>query len=233
MSFKEIERKIISLADPQIAKQSQKFFKTQKGEYAYGDIFLGIRVPVIRKLEKSYKNISLNNLNKLLESKYHEIRLFALIGLVNTFKKYSIKQQDIHNIYLKNTKYINNWDLVDISAPHIVGNFLLTKDKDILYKLASSEMLWERRIAIVSTFSFIRNNEFSDTIKISKILLKDQQDLIHKAVGWMLREVGNRDLNILINFLNKYYKIMPRTMLRYSIEKLEESKRQLYLKGEI
>jgi len=216
------------------AKLLQRFFKTGKGEYAEGDIFLGISVPQQRKLAKKYSNLDILTLQSLLDSKIHEERLIALLILVENYKKSHEEQKyQISSFYLKNTKNINNWDLVDLSAPNILGNYLLEKPKDILFKLAQSSLLWEKRISIISSFAFIKNNQFDTTLKIAKILLNDSHDLIHKAVGWMLREIGKRSLQEEENFLKTSYNEMPRTMLRYAIEKFPEEKRQAYLKGEI
>jgi len=218
------------LASKQQAKILQRFFKTGKGQYGEGDIFLGIKVPVQREVAKKYFNLTLSDLQKLLNSNIHEYRLIALFILIAQYNKVNeLKKKKIYQFYLKNTKKINNWDLVDLSAPNIVGNFLLDKNRSILYKLAKSKNLWEKRIAILATYT-IRNNDYSDTLKISKILLYDDHDLIHKAVGWMLREVGNRDMKAEEKFLQKYVKQMPRTMLRYAIEKFPEKKRLSYLK---
>lgn len=233
-----IEQSIQSLADSKKAKLLQGFFKTGKGEYGEGDIFLGLVVPQQRKIAKEFSNIPLKEIKSLLKSEFHEYRLIALFILVIQYKRADkdknekLKEQ-IYNFYLSNTNRINNWDLVDLSAPNIVGDFLKNRDKSILYKLVKSGNLWERRIAILATFSFIRDNQFSDSLKISEILLKDKHDLIHKAVGWMLREIGKKDVKVLETFLKRYYKTMPRTMLRYSIEKFPEEKRKAYLKGKI
>ena len=233
LQLSEIKSDIQKSANPAKAKILQGFFKTGIGEYGEGDIFLGITVPKSREIAVKHKNLSLNDIESLLKSKIHEERLIALLLLVHNYESNPEKREEIFNFYIKNTKYINNWDLVDLSSPGIVGNFLLKKDKSLLYKLAKSNNLWEKRIAIVSTYYFIKNNEFSDTLKISEILLKDAHDLIHKAVGWMLREAGKRDLKVLEVFLKEHYNQMPRTMLRYSIEKFPESKRKAYLKGKI
>lgn len=211
----------------------QRFFKTRKGEYGYGDIFLGIKVPVQRSIARKYLDLDLEDVQTLLKNKIHEYRLVALIIMVLKFNQSGLPQQEkIYKLYLKNYKNINNWDLVDLSAPNIVGQYLLNKPKKILYDFANSQNLWKKRIAIISTFTFIRQQKFSDTIKIAKILLKDKHDLIHKAVGWMLREAGKRNEKILIDFLDSYSKTMPRTMLRYAIEKLPENKRLYYLNKE-
>ncbi|MCK5853196.1 DNA alkylation repair protein [bacterium] len=234
MSCQEIKDYLHSLADAEIAEHSQRFFKTAKGEYGFGDKFLGIRVPILRQTVKKFKTTPLSEAAKLLKSEYHEIRLFALLLLVFRFSKSkSDEQEKIYHMYLKNTRYINNWDLVDSSAHYIIGAYLENKDKSVLYNLLKSNSLWERRIAIISTFYFIKKNQFSDALHISEKLLCDREDLIHKAVGWMLREIGNRDLDLEITFLKIHYKKMPRTMLRYAIEKFSKEERQKYLKGKI
>ena len=234
MNHKIIHNDLLQLANEQIAEHSQRFFKTGKGEYGEGDIFLGIRVPLLRKLVKKYRGISITEVRKLLHSKFHEERLLAVLMLVQLFKSgdKSVEKQ-VYDLYLENTEFINNWDLVDISASHIVGAHLHEKDKAPLYNLVQSKNLWERRISIISTFYFIRQNEFDDTLKIAKILLNDKEDLIHKAVGWMLREVGKREIELEEEFLQEHYKIMPRTMLRYAIEKFPETSRKMYLRGEV
>ncbi|MDD5332085.1 MAG: DNA alkylation repair protein [Candidatus Nanoarchaeia archaeon] len=227
--FNDLKKDLENLKDLDKAKLLSGFFKTGKGQYGEGDIFLGIKVPDQRKLAKKYSDLNLKDVQKLLESKIHEERLVALLILIIKYKK-SENKKEIFDFYLKNTKNINNWDLVDLSAPNIVGDYLTDKNRKILYDLAKSNHLWEKRIAIVSTASFIRKNDFKDTIKISEMLIDDKHDLIHKAVGWMLREVGKRNQDTLENFLKIQYKKMPRTMLRYSIEKFDEEKRQSYLK---
>ena len=222
------------LANKEIAEHSQRFFKTGKGQYGEGDIFLGIRVPVLRKIAKKFRRISLAEVSKLLESKFHEERLLSILMLVNLFKSGDEDDQElIYELYLDKTKFINNWDIVDISAGNIVGAFLFEKDKAPLYRLVFSENLWERRIAIVATFYFIRNDEFDDTLKIAEILFTDKEDLIHKAVGWMLREVGKRVIEIEEEFLEEHYLKMPRTTLRYAIERFPETRRKMYLKGQV
>jgi len=232
MSLSKLQKELKSLSDPKQAKILQSFFKTGKGDYGEGDIFLGIKVPIQRKIIKAYQDLNFLDLQKLLNSKIHEHRLCALFILIAQYKNASQeKKEKIYKFYLKNAKRINNWDLVDLSAPNIVGDFLLDKDRKVLYKLVKSKNLWERRISILSTYSFIRNNNFKDTLKLAEILLKDEHDLIHKAVGWMLREIGKRDQKVEEKFLKKYYKEMPRIMLRYAIEKFNESKRQSYLKS--
>jgi len=227
-----IERELQKLKDPVKAKLLQGFFKTGPGEYGEGDFFLGITVPEQRKIAKKYAGLKLEEVGKLLHSKIHEYRLTALIILTLQYPRVDEKgKKEIFDFYLRNTKWINNWDLVDVTTPRIVGEYLLDNDRTVLYTLAKSTDLWERRIAILATYTFIQQNDFQDTLKISKLLLKDKQDLIHKAVGWMLREVGKKDLKTLEKFLQQHYRKMPRTMLRYAIEKFPEKKRKDYLKN--
>ncbi|HBM45951.1 MAG: alkylation repair enzyme protein [Parcubacteria group bacterium GW2011_GWF2_38_76] len=228
----DAKRALKKIADPEKAKVLRGFFKTGKGEYGAGDKFLGVVVPKIRTITQEFKNLSPEEVSKLLQSKYHEERLTALLILVLKFKSADEKgKREIFNLYNRNIKQINNWDLVDLTAPNIIGEYLKKKDRLLLYKYAKSEDLWERRIAIISTFTFIKDGDCEDTLKISEKLLKDKSDLIHKACGWMLREVGKRcGENIEEEFLQKHHKTMPRTMLRYAIERLPEEKRQLYLK---
>ncbi len=234
MNAKSIRKRLLELADRKHAAVSQKFFKTGPGEYAEGDIFLGIKVPVLRALAKEYLDLSLTGLHSILKSKYHEERLLALLIMVGQFGKGdSEKKQHLYDLYLDNTRFINNWDLVDLSADKIVGPFLMNRSRSPLYVLTRSDMLWERRIAIMSTFHFIKNNDYSDTLKIAQFLLSDPEDLIHKAVGWMLREIGKRHLPTEERFLKKHYQKMPRTMLRYAIEKFPEPRRRQYLKGDV
>lgn len=231
-SLTALKKDFSKLANPSKAKLLQGFFKTRKGEYGEGDSFLGIVVPKQRKLVKKYaSSLSLEDIQELLSTNIHEYRLTALLILVKQYKnaKDSEEKKKIFDFYLKNTKNINNWDLVDLSSRDIVGNFLLDKNRGKLYELARSNRLWERRIAIISTSEFIRHRQFDDSIRLSEILLKDKHDLIHKAVGWMLREVGKKDIETLKQFLGNHYKVMPRTMLRYSIEKFPENERKFYL----
>lgn len=227
------QQQLKKLANPQKAIGVARFFKTGKGEYGEGDIFLGITVPETRIVAKQYKDLSLKEIEKLLQSKIHEERLLALVILVNQFKKVDeVKQKQIFDMYLANTKYINNWDLVDCSAEYIIGGYLMNKSKAILKKIAQSKSIWERRIAIMATFQFIKQKQHKDTFIIAKILLQDEHDLIHKAVGWMLREVGKRiSESIEETFLKQHHQKMPRTMLRYAIERFDESKRKRYLNG--
>ncbi len=229
--MKNIHEEFKKMSDQEHAIQLQKYFKTGKGEYGEGDQFLGLRVPTVRKIAKKFNTLSIDEAEKFLQSPYHEERLFALFILIDLFKKGNEEdKKKIHELYLKNTKFINNWDLVDASAGPIVGVYLFKRDKEPIYTLTQSENLWERRIAIMATSYFIIHNQFSDTLKIAEMLLNDKEDLIHKAVGWMLREIGKRNLEIEESFLKKYYQNMPRTMLRYAIEKFPEEKRKSYLK---
>ncbi len=231
--LQNLKKDLKKLSSPTRAISSLRFFKTGKGQYGEGDKFIGITVPDIRKVSKQYLDLSLEDVLSLLHSPIHEERLCALLILVSQYQKGdNKKQKQIFDLYLKNYKYINNWDLIDLTAPRIVGAYLFDKPKDILYKLAKSKNLWQRRVAILATFQFIYYGQSQDTLKISKILLHDEHDLIQKAVGWMLREVGKRvDEKILLDFLKDNYKIMPRTMLRYAIEILPNSKRLAYLQG--
>lgn len=233
MTVKNIQRKLQRLGSRKTANVLRSFFKTGPGEYGEGDVFIGVRVPELKKLVKEYPDITIKEVMQLLSSTIHEERFFALLMLVSKFSKgnETVKKR-IYELYLQHTKFINSWDLVDGSAHQIVGAFLMDKSKEPVYRLAKSNSLWERRIAILSTFHFIKHDNYSETLKISKILLTDDQDLIHKAVGWMLREIGKRHILTEEIFLKKYYKRMPRTMLRYAIEKFPESKRQKYLRGD-
>lgn len=220
------------MGDKEDARFLQRFFKTGVGQYGERDIFLGIRVPALRKLAKEYIALPPKEVLPLLRSSYHEERLFALILFVNAFAQGDETiQKKIYDLYMANTRHINNWDLVDISAPNIVGAFLLARSKKPLYQLAKSKSLWERRIAMLATFYFIKSNKFADSLKIAGILLRDKEDLIHKAVGWMLREVGKRDMECAEAFLQKHCRVMPRTMLRYAIERFSPAKRRMYMDG--
>ncbi|MFH1522064.1 MAG: DNA alkylation repair protein [archaeon] len=229
--MKKLRKELGEYSNPEKAKISQRFFKTGKGEYGEGDIFLGLTVPQQRTIAKSAsERILLDDVEMLLGSEIHDERMVGLLILVDKYKR--ADKKTVYDFYLANIKGVNNWDLVDLSAPKIVGNYLLgKKDREILYELARSENLWERRIAIVSTFAFIREGEFIDSLKISKILLGDKQDLIHKAVGWMLREVGKKDREILEKFLKENYSELPRTTLRYAIERFGDEERKEWLGG--
>lgn len=228
--LQELLKELKSLADPERATHSQRYFKTGKGEYGEGDVFLGLNMGQQRQISKKYKEIDLADVQKLLNSDIHEQRMIGVLILVDKFSK-SENGKEIFDFYVANAKRVNNWDLVDLSAPNIVGSYLLNKSKDILYKLAKSKNLWERRISIISTFAFIGRNELEDSLKLAEILLKDKHDLIHKAVGWVLREIGKRDEKVLEDFLKTHYEKIPRTTLRYAIERFEEGRRKNYLKG--
>lgn len=227
----KLKSELNKLANPTQKAILQSFFKTGSGQYAEGDIFLGIKVPQTRAIAKQYYDLAFKELQILLDNKIHEYRLSALIILSEQYKKGNEKEKkSVFDFYLANTKNINNWDLVDISAPKIIGEYLKDKDRKILYKLTRSKNIWERRIAIVATFTFIRNNDFFDTLLISELLLNDTHDLINKACGWMLREVGKKDQQALELFLKKFKNQMPRVMLRYAIEKFPDKIRKEYLK---
>lgn len=229
---RQLIKYIKSHANPEKAQILSKFFKTWKWQYGEWDKFLGIIVPIIRNIVKNFhKSIDLENTEKLLSNKYHEIRLCALLILVKKFEKTDENtRKQIFDIYIKNTKYINNWDLVDLTAPNIVWEYLIDKDRNLLYKMMKSKLLWDQRIAILATFTFIKKLDFEDSIKICEYFLNHKHDLIHKATWWMLREMWKRNIKPLIKFLDKHYKIMPRTMLRYAIEKLDEKDRKYYMK---
>ena len=229
----QILNELKNLGDPERATHSQRFFKTGAGEYGEGDVFLGIKVPVQRALAKRYRKATHSDSLALLHSQYHEARLTALFLMVDLYTRGNAQEKkQIYTDYLANVRYINNWDLVDSSAMQIVGHFLFDKDRNHLRTLARSEDLWERRVSIIASYHFIRQYEFQDTLDLSEIMLHDTEDLIHKAVGWMLREVGNRSRPTEERFLMDHYRVMPRTMLRYAVEKFPEALRQAYLKGE-
>lgn len=215
-----VKKDLQKFADKKKAKLLSRYFKT--------GTFIGLTVPQVRMVAKKYKDLPLPEVEKLLHSPIHEYRLTTLIILI--YKKLT---KEIVDLYLRNTKYINNWDLVDLSSHEILGTWLLDKPRTILYKLAKSKNMWERRIAVISTFAFLRKKDLSDSLKLAEILLHDTHDLMHKAVGWALREVGKRDEKALVGFLAKHYKTMPRTTLRYAIEKFDEKRRQQYLHGAI
>jgi 3-methyladenine DNA glycosylase AlkD len=228
----EISARLRQLGDPERARLLQRFFKTGPGQYAEGDRFLGLKVPQVRLLLREYRGLTPTDSLPLLMSPIHEERLFALLALVRCFEKGDVaRREQVYTFYLANTERINNWDLVDISAPRIVGGFLLERDRAPLDILAQSANLWERRIAILATFTFISHNQFEEALRIARQLLHDREDLIHKAAGWMLREVGKREMVVEEGFLKEHCRVMPRTMLRYAIEKFPEEKRQMYLKG--
>ncbi len=230
----EIKNELAKYASKEKAEFLPNFFKTGKGQYGEGDVFIGVSVPDTRAVAKEHSNAPLKIIDELLSSKIHEERLLALLILVQRYDQEDENgREGLYKYYLKKTKKVNNWDLVDLSAEKIIGRYLFDHPKLIatLNKLAKSENLWERRISILSTYFFIKNRKFEKTLEIARILLKDKNDLIHKAVGWMLREVGNRDKKTEVEFLRKHYKTMPRIALRYAIEKFPENERKAFLQG--
>ncbi len=229
-----LREQLHSLSNPEEVASKQRFFKSGEGEYGYGDQFLGIRVPVLRSLVKPYRGMEISDMELLLQSPLHEERLLALFLLVDAFKHGNEQtKKTIFDLYLAHTRCVNNWDLVDSSAHLIVGAYLEQRDRALLYELAQSQSLWERRIAMMSTMYFIRKGDFADTFALARVLLGDREDLIHKVVGWMLREVGERDRAAEEKFLRSCYRAMPRTMLRYAIEKFPKEQREAYLRGNI
>jgi 3-methyladenine DNA glycosylase AlkD len=231
-SASAISKELRALASPEIAYNQQRYFKTGPGQYGEGDTFLGIKVPPLRALATRHRDAGLDTVSRLLDSRYHEERLLALLLLMQFYQRSDDENRTAaYELYLSKTHRINNWDLVDVSAPHIVGRHLQERPRKILHQLASSVSLWEKRISIISTLHFIRRNDFGDTLRIAETLLHDEHDLMHKAVGWMLREVGKRDLTAEEEFLKRHYRDMPRTMLRYAIERFPEPKRKNYLYG--
>ena len=233
-AFDEVQARLRVLGNPERAEHSKRFFKTGPGEYGAGDIFLGLKVLDIRKVSRQFRGLPMPDLRRLLQSPIHEDRLAALLILVLQFERGNqLDRERIYKFYLKNTRFVNNWDLVDASAHRIIGAYLEGKKRDVLGRLAKSPSLWERRIAIIATYHFIKQDDFVWTLKIASRLACDTEDLIHKAVGWMLREVGKRDREAAEDFLARNYRRMPRTMLRYAIERFPESRRQAYLKGQV
>lgn len=223
----DIYKSLISRSDEEKKMVLPRFFKTGKGQYGEGDKFLGVTVPNIREVAKEYKSVGFDVINELIKSPWHEMRMCALLILVNNSK--NEVAEEVFDFYLSHTEYINNWDLVDLSAPNIVGGFLVEKDRHVLYKLAESDLLWDNRIAIVSTLTFIRNNDLDDTYKLSLKMMNHRHDLMHKAIGWMLREAGKRDTQRLFDFVQAHKMEMPRTMLRYAIEKFDEANRRILM----
>ncbi|MDH6353730.1 3-methyladenine DNA glycosylase AlkD [Dysgonomonas sp. PH5-45] len=232
VTAKDIQTQLEGYSTPEKRDFLPYFFKTGEGQYGEGDKFIGVVVPDTRKVAKANKLMPVDEIEKLLQSQYHECRLCALLILVELFKgAKKDEKKKIVDFYLANTERINNWDLVDLSARDIVGEYLADKtDRSVLYNLAASSLLWNQRIAIISTFAFIKQNDFEDTVRLSEIFLTHKHDLMHKATGWMLREAGKRDKEVLIAFLDKHYRAMPRTMLRYAIEKLSPEERAHYMK---
>ncbi|MDH5545741.1 MAG: DNA alkylation repair protein [Gammaproteobacteria bacterium] len=234
MKLEDVKRELRKTADEKIATHALRFFKTGKGEYGEGDTFIGVRVPQIRALAKKAKSLSDQEAETLIQSPIHEERMLGLFIWRHQFDKGdTARQSQIYQSYLDHVAHINNWDLVDCSAHYIVGQYLYERSRKPLYKLARSKNLWERRIAIMATFYFIKQNDFEDSLSLVEILLHDSEDLIHKATGWMLREIGNRHMKTEEEFLKPRYQTMPRTMLRYAIEKFPETKRHRYLSGKI
>lgn len=221
-------------ADPEIAEHSARFFKSGKGEYGDGDRFHGVRVPVVRSLVKEFRDAPLRSVVPLLKSPWHEERLFGVLLMAEQYRRGDAdKRQAVFDAYLNNRAYVNNWDIVDSSAHKIVAPHIEDGPRDLLYNLAMAESLWDRRIAMMSTYYYIKKDDYVDALKLARILRDDEHDLIHKVVGWMLREVGNRNRGVEEKFLKQNYKRMPRTMLRYAIEKFPEARRKAYLNGKI
>jgi 3-methyladenine DNA glycosylase AlkD len=234
MVIAAIQRELESLGEASRVAILQRFFKTGPGEYGEGDRFRGIRVPVLRGLARKYQGVSLAEAGSLLRSAFHEDRLLALLILIrHYYREDQVVRDKIHRFYLEHTRFVNNWDLVDASAPHLLGHYLADRPKDTLTQLAASGDLWERRMSIMATFHFIKQKDFDETLRIARVLLGDPEDLIHKAVGWMLREVEKRESAVSEAFLQTHYRNMPRTMLRYAVERLPEARRQAYLKGTV
>lgn len=227
-----IQAELKKLSNPKDAEFLQRFFKTGEGQYGHGDRFRGIRVPASREVVKKHSDASLDTAVALLGSKFHEDRLVAVLLMVKLYEKGDEKLRErVYKAYLAHADRVNNWDLVDSSAPYIVGRHLMERSRKPLYRLADSKNLWERRIGVLATFYFIKNGQFDDSLAIAEKLLGDREDLMHKAVGWMVREVANRNGETARKFLRRHYSKMPRTMLRYAIEKFPEAERQSYLKG--
>ena len=233
-TLSQVERELHALADPRDAAFLQRFFKTGVGQYGEGDRFLGIRVPQLRALARRHRELLHEQVLNLLRSPWHEQRLLALLLLVEHYRRGTdAERESIYRTYLAQTRYINNWDLVDSSAEHIIGAHIDPRKPGVLVELARSPTLWERRIAMLATFHWIKKGDFAPALRIAKLLLNDSHELIHKAVGWMLREVGKRDRGVEEAFLREHYRKMPRTMLRYAIERFPESRRQQYLRGRL
>jgi 3-methyladenine DNA glycosylase AlkD len=232
LNHRQVHMALVALANPEKAAFLAGSFKTGKGQYAEGDRYLGIRVPAIRQLARQFRQLDLKGCERLLQSPYNDERLLALLILVGHHRCGDVGMKNkVYRIYLKNRHRVNNWNLVDGSAPHIVVAHLIQQNRSLLYELAQSRSLWDRRIAMLATFAFIRANDFADTLKLTIQLLNDEHDLMHKACGWMLREVGKRNQTVLESFLRRHHRVMPRTMLRYAIERFDPDRRNAYLTG--
>lgn len=236
MTYKDLKEALYHQATPERKKANEWFFKTGPGEYGEGDIFIGVSMPVVRAIVKQFKLMPLQEVAYALSSSVHEERMSGLLLLVDRYQKAKLSEEKktLYNFYLQHVDAVNNWDLVDLSAPHVVGAYIFeTGDHTLLYQWINDTNLWKRRIVLLATQYFIRKNILQPTLELVEQVLKDKHDLIHKASGWMLRELGKKDLALLENFLSKHYKRMPRTMLRYAIEKFDKERRQDYLKGRI
>lgn len=232
MKFREAHAAMMALANPEKAALLQRFFKTGRGEYAEGDRFLGIMVPAVRRVAREMRQLGLEEVERLLGSPYNEERLLALLLMVRRYERATPEEQTaIYRCYLRNRRRVNNWNLVDLSAPNIVGKHLLHRSRAPLYRLGRSRSVWDRRIAVLATFWFIRERDFRDSLELARRLLTDKHDLMHKACGWMLREIGKRDQAVLERFLREHCRTMPRTMLRYAIERFPHAQRRAYLAG--
>ena len=232
LSSQQVLEALLALADPVKAGFAQRYFKTGKGQYGEGDLFLGVTVPQVRQLARQYRGLGLKGCGELLASRHNEARLLALLILVEHYRKGDEPaREQVNHLFLDKRRYVNNWNLVDSSAPFILGAHLVERDRSVLFELARSDMLWDRRIAMLAAFAFIRAGDFADALKLVKLLLADRHDLMHKACGWMLREIGKRDEAVLEKFLHRHHSAMPRTMLRYAIEKFPPQRRQAWLAG--
>lgn len=234
MTAKDVERELNAHENPADAEFLQRFFKTGPGQYGEGDVFIGLRVPQTRVITKKYRDLPLGEIEKLLDSPIHEHRLAAVIIMTERAKRAQEEEKkDLYDLYLRRIDRMNNWDIIDISCGHVVGGYLLDKPRDILYKLARSKVMWERRVAIISTSRFIAHGDLDDTFKLAELLINDNEDLIHKASGWMLREAGKKDETRLKDFLDQHAATMPRTMLRYSLEKLHSTDKAHYMTAKL
>lgn len=234
MTHQDVIKELSKFKDTERAEHSSQFFKTGPGEYGEGDKFLGIKVPYQRKVAQKFRTLPAAEIEKLLRNEFHEVRLTAVFIMVSKVEKGGPEElEEMSRLYLNHLTAFNNWDLIDSSCHKILGPFLKNRERNLLYDFARSDDLWKKRIAVITCFHFINNDDYKDALAIAEILLHDKHDLIHKAVGWMLREIGNRDLETEEKFLHQYYQDMPRTMLRYAIEKFDEPHRLRYLHGKI